>query len=197
MTAGSGLIHAEVSPPSFKQAGGGVEILQLWVNLPSDLKMTAPRYTGVQVDEIPAIPIAEGLGTLKLISGSFDSVVGPIPSLTGVFMSTVWLSAGGRVKLPAPKQRNAFLYIVSGDVTVSGMAAKTWDLVKMQDDGDNISIEAISDAVLLFGHADTINEPVVLHGPFVMNTREEISEAIRDYQAGKFDGTSPLLNAGQ
>ncbi len=196
MTAGSGLIHAEVSPPSFKANGGPLEILQLWVNLPSSLKMTAPRYTGVQVKDIPAISIAEGQGTLNLISGTFKGVTGPIPSLTGVFMSTVRLSAGSEIDLPAPTGRNVFLYVVSGKVDVSGTPVDAWHLVKVADDGDAVSVRAASDAVLLFGHADPIGEPVVAHGPFVMNTREEIGEAIRDYQAGKFNGTGPLLNVG-
>lgn len=197
MTAGSGLIHAEVSPPSFKQAGGALEILQLWVNLPSQLKMSPPRYTGVQVDGIPAIPIAEGQGTLNLIAGTYGDLTGPIPSLTGVFMSTVRLSAGARIDLPAPKERSVFLYVVSGSVSVSGEAVNAWHLVTVRDDGDTLSIEAQSDAVLLFGHADPIREPVVAHGPFVMNTQAEIGEAIRDYQAGKFNGTGPLRGVGQ
>lgn len=196
MTAGSGLIHAEVSPPSFKEAGGAMEILQLWVNLPTNLKMTAPRYSGVQADGIPAISVAEGRGTLNLIAGSFEDTVGPIPSLTGVFMSTLRLSAGACLNLPAPKGRSVFLYVVSGRVSVSGTAVNAWHLIKVTDDGDLVSIEALSDAVLLFGHADPIGEPVVAHGPFVMNTREEIGEAIRDYQAGKFNGTGPLPGIG-
>jgi redox-sensitive bicupin YhaK (pirin superfamily) len=197
MTAGSGLVHAEVSPPSFKQAGGLLEILQLWVNLPSRLKMTPPRYTGLQADAIPAIPIAEGKGTLNLIAGTFDGVEGPIPSLTGVFMSTLRLEAGVRVELPAPANRNVLLYVVGGEVTVSDTPVEPWRLVSLFDDGDTVTIEARSDAQLLFGHADPIDEPVVSHGPFVMNTHEEIGQAIRDYQAGKFNGIGELLSVGE
>ena len=197
MTAGSGLVHAEVSPPSFKRTGGPLEILQLWVNLPSRLKMTPPRYTGLQADQIPAIPIADGKGTLNLIAGSFDGVEGPIHSLTGVFMSTLRLDAGARVELPAPRARSVLLYVVSGDVTVSGAPVEPWRLVSLFDDGDSLTVEASSDARLLFGHADPIDEPVVAHGPFVMTTREEITQAIRDYQAGKFNGTGELLSVGQ
>lgn len=201
MTAGSGLIHAEVSPPAFKQAGGGLEILQLWVNLPAALKMTAPRYTGVQADAIPAIPVADGQGTLNLIAGTFAGVTGPIPSLTGVFMSTLRLSAGARIDLPAPQGRSVFLYVVSGHPTVGGADVAAWHLATMAADGDHVALavpqDAGEDAVLLFGHADPIREPVVAHGPFVMNTREEIGEAIRDYQAGKFNGTGPLPAVGQ
>jgi hypothetical protein len=197
MTAGSGLVHAELSPAAFKKEGGRLELLQLWVNLPSRLKMTEPRYTGVQFDHIPGVPIADGKGVLNLISGSFEGRIGPIPSLTGVFMSTVRLSAGGVVALPAPRERSVFLYVVSGEVTVSGTAVKPWTLVRMNDDGDAIPTEARTDAVLLFGHGDPIGEPVVAHGPFVMNTDEEIAIAIRDYRAGTFARAGKLGEVGR
>jgi len=196
MTAGSGLVHAEVSPPAFKKTGGPLEILQLWVNLPSRLKMVAPRYIGVQRAGMPALPIAAGKGVLSLVSGSFDGVSGPIPSLTGIFMSVVRLAAGGRVELPARKGRNVLLYTVGGKVSVAGTAVAPWQLVAMQDDGDAVAIEASTDALLLYGHADPIGEPVVAHGPFVMNTVEEIHEAIHDYRAGKFDGEGLPMAAG-
>jgi redox-sensitive bicupin YhaK (pirin superfamily) len=197
MTAGSGLIHAEVSPPSFKQQGGPLEILQLWVNLPARLKMARPAYTGVQANQIPAISLADGEGTLNLVSGTFDGRTGPIRSLTGVFMSTVRLAAGARAVLPAPQGRSVFLYVVSGTIAVAQDTAEQWHLVTLNDDGDEVSIEASSDVTLLFGHADPIGEPVVAQGPFVMNTREEISQAIRDYHAGRFNGTGPLIGVGE
>jgi len=196
MTAGSGLIHAEVSPPSFKQQGGPLEILQLWVNLPARLKMTTPAYTGVQADQIPAIPIAGNKGSLALVSGIFDGMTGPIRSLTGVFMSTVQLASGASVRLPAPQGRSVFLYVVSGTIAVAGREVEQWHLVTLNDDGIELSIEAMTDATLLFGHADPIGEPVVAQGPFVMNSQREIGEAIRDYQAGKFNGTGPLIGVG-
>jgi redox-sensitive bicupin YhaK (pirin superfamily) len=195
MTAGSGLIHAEVSPASFKQSGGPLEILQLWVNLPARLKMTPPRYTGLQVNQIPAIPIADGKGHLNLISGTFAGVDGPIHSLTGVFMSTVRLSAGARADLPAPRGRSVLLYVVSGHLSVSGTTVEPWRLVTMDDDGDSVTLEASGDALIVFGHADPIGEPVVAHGPFVMTTNQEIRQAIRDYEAGKFNGK--LMGIGQ
>jgi len=197
MTAGSGLVHAEVSPPSFKRTGGPLEILQLWVNLPSRLKMTPPRYTGLQANQIPAIAVADGKGTLNLVSGSFAGRQGPVPSLTGVFMATVQLAAGARVALPAPASRSVLLYVVSGTVSVAGTPVGPWQLVSLDNGGDTVAVEATEDAVLLFGHAEPTNEPVVAHGPFVMTTREEITQAIRDYQAGKFNGTGALLDVGR
>jgi hypothetical protein len=197
MTAGSGLIHAEISPASFKASGGKLEILQLWVNLPSRLKMTPPRYSGVQADQIPALPIADGRGVLNLVSGNFAGIDGPIPSLTGVFMSTVRLQAGARVDLPAPRGRSVFFYVVRGQLSVAGVAVEPWRLVTLNDDGEAVAVEAATDALILFGHADPLREKVVAQGPFVMTTREEINEAIRDYQAGKFNGDGKLLEVGR
>lgn len=185
MTAGSGLVHAELSPASFKRSGGPLEILQLWVNLPARLKMTEPRYTGLQAPQIPTIALYDGRVTLNLIAGALDGQRGPVDSLTGVWMSTVTLQPGGQLLLPVPHGRNVFLYIVRGDVRIGGVAGKPFHLAELNDDGDAVQIEADGAAMLLLGHADPINEPVVAHGPFVMNSADEIRQAIRDYQDGK------------
>jgi redox-sensitive bicupin YhaK (pirin superfamily) len=198
MTAGSGLVHAEVSPPEFKRDGGPLEILQLWVNLPGRLKMTAPRYTGVQKDAMPAVPLPGGDGELALVSGTFEGTEGPIHPLTGVFMSVVHLAPGGRAELLAPRGRSVFLYVARGNASVAGSAVERWHLVQMNDDGDRIAVAAgIEGATLLFGHADPIGERVVAHGPFVMNSEAEIRQAIVDYQAGKFEGTGKLVEVGR
>ncbi|MGO2880141.1 MAG: pirin family protein, partial [Halomonas sp.] len=187
MTAGSGIVHAEISPAEFLREGGPLEILQLWINLPARLKMSEPRYVGLQQDSIPAIALPGG-GEMNLIAGEWGDTSGPIETLTNVFMSTLKLSAGSREQLPVAAGRQVFLYVVSGDVTVSGESTKPHQLVELDREGDSIVIEAASDAQLLFGHGDVIDEPVYSHGPFVMNTREEIVQAVEDYQAGKFGG---------
>jgi hypothetical protein len=186
MTAGRGLVHAEISSPDFRVRGGALEILQLWVNLPARLKMTAPRYSGVQRDRIPALATPDGKGTVHLISGGWNGAAGPIESLTGIFMSTVELRAGGRVTFPGVGARTVFLYVVRGRVEVGGGAAPEHTLVELGREGDAVAIRAVEDAFVVFGHGEPIGEPVVAHGPFVMNTRAEIAEAIADYQAGKF-----------
>ena len=186
MTAGSGLVHAELSPPEFKRDGGDMEILQLWVNLPPELKMTTPRYTGLQAADIPAIA-TDGGAVVNLVSGEFAGKTGPVDSLTGVMMSTVEMPAGSTVSLPAPKGRNVFFYVVRGAADVGGKAAPKFDLVDFNDDGNTIEVSAPDGAYLLYGHADPIGAPVVARGPFVMNTEAEIRDAIEDYQAGKFN----------
>jgi len=187
MTAGSGLIHSELSPEAFKRHGGELEILQLWVNLPSRLKMTAPSYVGLQVQDIPQIPLSKGNGAISLISGSVAGVTGPVKSLTDVTLMTVQMSTGSEVTLHAPAARQVFLYTVKGRLKIDDIAAQAWHLIELDDSDDRVTITATDDATFLFGHADKINEPVVSHGPFVMNTVHEINQAILDYQAGKFD----------
>ncbi|WP_339935677.1 pirin family protein [Vreelandella glaciei] len=187
MTAGSGIVHAEISPPAFLREGGPLEILQLWINLPSRLKMSEPRYVGLQQADIPAIALPGG-GELNLIAGEWQGHAGPIETLTGVFMSTLKLPAGAHEQLPVAPGRQVFLYVVNGDVEVGGEPVQPHHLIEVDRDGSSLDIEASSDAHLLFGHGDVIDEPVYSHGPFVMNTREEIVQAVDDYQNGKFGG---------
>jgi len=192
MTAGRGVVHSELSPEEFRRAGGPLEILQLWVNLPARLKMSPPRYVGLQREQIPTLRSADGKAVVQLISGPWNGCEGPVHSLTGVFMSTVVLQGGGTVTFKDIGGRNVLLYVVRGAVRVGGSETSTevvpqFTLVELNDDGDAVEIVADEDSVLLFGHADPINEPVVAHGPFVMNTREEILQAIGDYHAGKFE----------
>ncbi|WP_448662573.1 pirin family protein [Sphingomonas sp. CJ20] len=183
MTAGSGLVHAEVSPADFKRDGGPMEILQLWVNLPARLKMCAPRYVGVQADGIPAIPV-DG-ATVHLVSGSFAGVAGAIESLTGVFLSWVEAAPGAAVTFDGLQGRDVFLYAARRTIAVDGTAIPAFTLAEVAPT-DTLTVTATEPALFLFGHADPINEPVVAHGPFVMNSVEEIRQAFADYQAGKF-----------
>lgn len=192
MTAGSGLIHAELSPETFKQQGGELEILQLWVNLPAALKMTAPRYSGVQKEKIPKVPLEKDAGELELIAGEYHGAQGPILPLTGVFMSVVRLHGGASVTLPVPNGRDVFLYVIHGALNIAGQSIPQWHLAELNDEPEPLQVMAEGETVLLFGHADPINEPVVAHGPFVMNTLEEIHQAYDDYRNGAFNGNGKL-----
>jgi hypothetical protein len=185
MTAGSGLIHEEISPESFKRDGGPLEILQLWVNLPARLKKTPPHYIGLQRAAILAIRVDEGRTTVNLIAGNWHGKEGPVHSLTGVFMATVELRAGGRVSFDGLAGRDVFLYVVRGEISIAGTAVQAFNLVELGE-GDASEIEATTQAVVLFGHASPIDEPVVSHGPFVMNSADEIRQAYADYRAGHF-----------
>lgn len=192
MTAGAGVVHNEQVPPEFFQTGGWLEVIQLWVNLPSRLKMTPAAYIGVQAEGVPSVAIERGAGELHLVSGEYAGVAGPIRSMTDVFMSWADLAEGSQTKLPAPRGRTILLYVARGDVAVGGRSAKGGDLVPFADDGDAIEIETSLGAVVLYGHADPIREPVVSRGPFVMNTDAEINQAYSDFRAGLF-GKPPTV----
>ncbi|UOQ97796.1 pirin family protein [Hymenobacter sp. 5317J-9] len=185
MTAGSGLIHAEVSSEQFKQTGGPLEILQLWVNLPAKDKMVTPRYIGLQQDEIPTATLDGGV-VVHAVSGEWAGTAGAVQPLADVALAWLELPAGSRVTLPVAAERNIFFYVVRGTVQVSGAEARARQLVEFNHDGDELALEATEAAVLLLGHALPFGEPVVSYGPFVMNTEAEIQQAYRDYQSGAF-----------
>ncbi|MBJ6107927.1 pirin family protein [Hymenobacter sp. BT523] len=185
MTAGSGLVHAEVSSEQFKQAGGPLEILQLWVNLPAKDKMVAPRYIGLQQEEIPTVTLKGGV-VIHAVSGEWAGTAGAVQPLADVALAWLELPAGSRATLPVAAERNIFFYVVRGTVQVNGAEAKARQLVEFNHDGDELAIEATETSVLLLGHALPFDEPVVSYGPFVMNTEAEIQQAYRDYQRGAF-----------
>lgn len=196
MTAGAGVVHNEQVPPAFFRSGGLLEIIQLWVNLPARLKTRPAAYIGVQAGNIPSVPLPDRAGALHLVSGEHAGTIGPIRSLTNIFMSWVELAAGHRAVLPAPRTRTVLLYVMHGRVNLGEHAAQSGDLVRLADDGDTVEIEATGDARFLFAHADPINEPVVAHGPFVMNTEEQIKQAYRDYRAGLYGEPPSIVEVG-
>lgn len=185
MTAGSGLIHAEISSNDFKQFGGDLEILQLWVNLPANLKMTKPGYRGLQQDQIPTVAFDEGKVTARVVSGELKNTKGAFETLSPVNLSVVNFKTTGKLEINIPEAHNIFFYVIKGELKVNGESAKALHLVDFKNNEETLQIEALADSTLLFGHAQPFNEPVVARGPFVMNTMQEIDEAYQDYQAGK------------
>jgi hypothetical protein len=186
MTAGSGLIHAEVSSEEFKAAGGPVEMLQLWVNLPARLKMTAPRYRGLQAGEIPSVEADGGRVRVSAVSGVWEGARGPFETLTDVSLAVVRLGRGGRLRAEVGEGRSVLFYVVAGALAVNGRGTRERHAVEFSDEGEVIEVESEPGAVLLFGHAARNREPVASYGPFVMNTREELEQAVLDYRAGRF-----------
>lgn len=185
MTAGSGLIHAEISSEEFKRNGGPLEILQLWFNLPAKHKMTKPNYIGLQKEAIPVATENDGRVRVNVISGNWNDIKGPIPSLSDIHMASIEMKADSSFTTEVEAGRNIFFYVVRGEVKVNGETAAKLALVEFENEGESIRVEASEESYLLFGHAQPFNEPVVSHGPFVMNTEQEIQEAFRDYQNGK------------
>jgi hypothetical protein len=190
MTAGSGLVHAEISSDEFKREGGALEILQLWVNLPAKYKMTKPKYVGLQKEEIPTLSWDNGLVTAQIISGVWDGEKAPIEPLTDIHLSIIDFKAGGAHTFHIDNDKTVFLYIVKGEMKINGEPTGMHHLVEFNNDGKIIEMKAITDSVILFGYATPFKEPFVAYGPFVMNTQEEIMQAYEDYNKGKFGDDS-------
>ncbi|WP_288251667.1 pirin family protein [uncultured Hydrogenophaga sp.] len=189
MTAASGILHEEFHSPDFTRRGGAMEMVQLWVNLPARSKMEPPGYQNILNAQIPSVDLADGAGRVRVIAGSFEGHQGPARTHTPMDVWDVRLNAGKTVRLSLIKGHTAALVVLAGTVLVNGEAvAREAQLVQFQRDGDALEIEANSDAKLLFLGGEPIEEPVVGHGPFVMNTREEIVQAFHDFQSGKFGG---------
>ncbi|MEX1099507.1 MAG: pirin family protein [Bacteriovoracaceae bacterium] len=186
MSAGSGLEHEEVSSAKFKKSGGELEILQLWVNLPSKLKMSKPYYVGLQKEHIPAIDIVNGNGKVHLLSGQWETCSGAFKPLIDLFLSSIELNSETKLNLETSSNRNVFFYLVKGQLEVNSQAVKPFHLIHFGQTGELIEVKAKEDSLFLFGHAPPFNEPIASYGPFVMNTRAEIVQAIQDYQQGKF-----------
>lgn len=186
MTAGRGLIHSEVSSDEFKKNGGNMEILQLWLNLPARLKMTDPKYIGLQEDHIPSTLLDNGNVKMNLVSGEYEGKQGAFESVINVFLSTINFKTGAKLTLSVPTSHNIFFYVIRGALNVNGQSVEAFNLAEFRNDGETLDIEAEKESILLFGHAEPLNEPVVAYGPFVMNTKQEIMEAYDDYNEGKF-----------
>jgi quercetin 2,3-dioxygenase len=186
MTAGSGLIHAEVSSDDFKENGGDLEILQLWLNLPARLKMVKPFYKGVTAEDIPVLKLDSDHVRVNIISGQLSNVNGVFDSMTGVTLCTIFMHDKSSLSLDIPIDHNILFYVIRGEVYVNSSQVHALQLVEFNNDHSELNISAGSESVILFGHALPLNEPVVARGPFVMNSEEEIVQAYQDYRNGKF-----------
>lgn len=186
MTAGSGLVHSETSSPEFKKSGGPLEILQLWVNLPSSLKMTRPQYTGLSREELPVYSSDNGQVRVQLISGEWNGHIGPYEPLTDVTSMIMDLQSAARTSLRISSGRNIFFYLIKGKIKIQDQTVTDRHLVQFENNGELLEITCEEESKILLCHAPPLSEPVVSYGPFVMNTRQEILDAIRDYEAGKF-----------
>lgn len=186
MTAASGVVHEEKHGREFTRNGGVFEMVQLWVNLPAKDKMTAPRYQSLLNEQIPVVTLAPG-ATARVIAGELNGSKGPAKTFTPVHVYDLKLDAGTSVELPLPSGFNAGLVLLKGDVTVGESQALKGEaqLALLSPAGNGIAIKANAATAILVLSGEPIDEPVASYGPFVMNTREELQQAVRDYQAGK------------
>lgn len=188
MTAGSGIIHEEFHSENFSKTGGLFEMVQLWVNLPAKSKNTPPRYQHLAKADIPVAELPDEAGHVRLIAGERDGVQGAASTFTEMNVWDIVLHAGKEAVLEVPASHNLSLVILRGNVLINGTdAAKPGELVSFEQGGGEFRLSAGSEeAKVLLLSGVPINEPVVGYGPFVMNTAEEIRQAVLDFNEGKF-----------
>lgn len=187
MTAASGILHEEFHSRAFTKTGGTLEMVQLWVNLPAKAKNADPGYQTLLDADIPAVDLPDGAGRLRVIAGAFEGRKGPAKTFTPIDIYDVKLNRNGVVTLNPQAGHTVIVVVLKGTVLVNDAeVAREAQFALIDRDGGKVTIEANNEAAVLVLSGEPIDEPVVMHGPFVMNTTEEIRQAMADFQSGRF-----------
>jgi redox-sensitive bicupin YhaK (pirin superfamily) len=187
MTAASGVLHEEMHEAEFTKNGGIFEMIQLWVNLPAADKMSKPQYQAITKEQIPTVSFPGG-GHARIIAGALHEAKGAARTFTALNVWDLELKAGEQVDLPVPEGHNTAVVLRKGDVSVNetGKLSGEARIAVLGREGDTITLKATTDSHLVLLSGEPINEPVASYGPFVMNTREEIMQAVDDFKSGRF-----------
>lgn len=186
MTAGNGILHKEYHEEAFSKKGGPFEMVQLWVNLPRKDKSVAPHYQELTAAGMGKLELPDGSAEVNVIAGNFNGIAGPAQTYSPVNLFDIKLKAGGTVSTSVSASHNTALLVVNGSVEVNGERVGEHNFVLFANEGEEIQLKANQDSVILLMSGEPLNEPIVSYGPFVMNTDEEISQAIVDFNMGKF-----------
>jgi quercetin 2,3-dioxygenase len=185
MTAASGVLHKEYHEQDFARKGGTFQMVQLWVNLPAEFKMSTPRYQAITREHIKKVDLQQN-GHVEIIAGQYQGIQGPASTFSPVHLINVFLKAGGNINLSFDLKDNTALLVIKGSAIVLGQHIPADHLVLFHPDGNEIHISSEEDSIILVMSAQPIEEPIAAYGPFVMNTREEIMQSYQDFQQGKF-----------
>ena len=185
MTAASGVLHKEYHAESFCASGGDFQMVQLWVNLPAKDKMSTPKYQAIENSNIPKIKVDGGI--VEVIAGSYQEHQGAASTFTPVNMLNAKLTSGGSATFSFPANHNTCILVIEGEVILNDTEDVPLDhLALFKNEGESFTIKATQNSIVLILSGEPINEPIAAHGPFVMNTREQIMDAFQDYELGKF-----------
>ena len=186
MTAASGVLHKEFHETEWAKEGGIFQMVQLWVNLPAKDKMSPPKYQAIKNSEMKNVDLGES-GFIEVIAGEFNGEKGPATTFSPVNLMNAKLKSGGKAEFSFPANFNTAALVIEGNIMVNGEEKVATDhLVLFQNEGETFTIEAAEDSIVLILSGEPLNEPIYPHGPFVMNTREEIIQAFDDFNNGKF-----------
>ncbi len=186
MTAGSGLLHKEYHEEEFSRKGGAFQMVQLWVNLPAKDKKTKPKYQEITNAMMGRAYLEDKESFIEVIAGEYDNVKGPASTFTPMQVYNAKLKKGANATLRFPSSYNTGLLVVDGMVKVNGKDISTDHFVLFRNDGEAIALEATENTIVLVLSGEPINEPIAAYGPFLMNTWQEVEQAIQDVNAGKF-----------
>jgi redox-sensitive bicupin YhaK (pirin superfamily) len=187
MTAAAGIVHEEFHSAHFSQTGGTLDMVQLWVNLPARYKMSRPAYQGITRGDIPVVALADSGGSVRVIAGQYGGAQGPAHTFSPMEVLDVQLAQGTLLDIPAREGWTTAVVVLSGAVVVNGaVGSHAADLIVLEQDGVGLQIESRQASHVLVLMGEPLGEPVVGHGPFVMNTAQEINQAVSDFTGGKF-----------
>ncbi len=186
MTAASGVIHEEYHSADFARQGGAFEMIQLWVNLPARDKMSSPGYQGISAAQIPTLELPGDAGKARIIAGRHGDTLGAARTFTPMNVWDLHLKAGRSLRLDLPDGYTTALFVLRGSIRMGEDSVQAAELAVMEREGTQLAFEIIEDAILLLLNGQPLYEPIVGHGPFVMNTHQEISQAINDYNSNQF-----------
>ena len=186
MTAASGLLHKEYHEESFSKAGGLFQMVQLWVNLPAKYKMTSPKYQEITHAMMGKYVLPGEKGVIEVIAGEYKSTKGPASTFTPIQVYNAGLKKGANIEFGFPSPYNTGILIIEGNAVINDKPVAADHFVLFKNDGEKINVVAGEDSILLVLSGEPIDEPIAQYGPFLMNTREELEQAIADVNAGKF-----------
>jgi quercetin 2,3-dioxygenase len=186
MTAGSGILHKEYHEEEFSRKGGAFQMVQLWVNLPAKDKKTKPKYQEITNAMMSKSYLPNEKGYVEIVAGEYNGVKGPASTFTPINLFNARIKKDATFNLSFPKEYNTGLLVIEGNIKVNGINAHADHFVLLKNDGEEFTIDATEDSIILVLSGEPINEPIVAYGPFVMNTWEEIEQAVNDVNAGKF-----------
>jgi redox-sensitive bicupin YhaK (pirin superfamily) len=187
MTAASGILHKEYHEKEFSIQGGEFQMVQLWVNLPAKYKMSAPKYQSLTNDKITKFELESGDGTVEIIAGEYMGLKGSASTFSPVNLLNVKLNKNAKAEFSFPANYNTALLVIEGKIIVNGEEEVNTDhFALFQNEGEQFDVQTVDGAIVLVMSALNLNEPIAAHGPFVMNTRQEIMQAFEDYHNGRF-----------
>lgn len=187
MTAGGGVLHKEYHEKTYTEKGGAFEMLQLWINLPKKHKMTPAKYQSIVHKNKPTVLLENNMGAVHVIAGSYKGTQGVASTFSPLHMYDIHLNTGGEVNFEVPATYNTGVVLIDGEVMVNETDKLPENhYIQFANEAGQIHFKASKKSILLVLSGEPLNEPYVSYGPFVMNTEEEIHQAVNDYKEGKF-----------